>query len=134
MVILDLRLILFVLIALLATLVSGAVWLDRVASRRRWRWVLGRTLDDAPFGVLRLAPEGQVQYANPAAQRLLDLPARGSPWPKEEWVDHLLADEEAVGSRYRLVALPRDRWLRAWISEDGALVFLFDATEQQRAV
>lgn len=134
MVILDLRLALFLLIALLVTLAGGAIWLDRVAGRRRWRWVLGRTLDDAPFGVLRLTREGRLQYANPAAQRLLGLPVRGRSLPKEEWVDHLLADEEATGSRYRLVALPRDRWLRAWISEDGTLVFLVDATEQQRAV
>jgi two-component system phosphate regulon sensor histidine kinase PhoR len=134
MISLDLQLLLFVLFALLALIAGGAVWLERALSRRRSGRVLGQALEDAPFGVLHLNPVGEAQHANAAAQRLLDLPTSSGPLPAEEWADHLLADAEAAGSRYRLVALPRDRWLRAWISEGSELAFLFDATEQQQAV
>lgn len=130
----DLQLLLFIFFALLALTAGGAVWLDRALSRRRSGRVLGQALDDAPFGVLHLNRAGEAQHANTAAQRLLDLPTSSGPLPDEEWADHLLADAEAAGSRYRLVALPRDRWLRAWISEGSELAFLFEATEQQRAV
>ena len=129
----DLQLLLFLLIALLAMIADGAVWLDRSFSRRRSARVFDEALEDAPFGALRLNRVGEAQYANVTAQRLLDLPASRGPLPAEEWADHLLADAEAAGSRYRLVALPGGRWLRAWISQGGELVFLFDATEQQRA-
>jgi len=130
----DLQLLLFVFFALLALLAGGAVWLDRALSRRRSARDLSQTLGDAPFGVVRLNRAGEAQHANAAAQRLLDLPASSGPMPAEEWVDHLLADAEAADSHYRLVALPRGRWLRAWISEGSELVFFFDATEQQRYV
>ncbi|MEI2688622.1 MAG: hypothetical protein V9H69_02500 [Anaerolineae bacterium] len=129
----DLQLLLFLLIALLALIAGGVVWLDRALSRRRAGRALGQALDDAPFGVLRLNRTGEAQHANAAAQHLLDLSASSGPLPDEEWADHLLADAEAAGSRYRLVALPRGRWLRAWIDAGSELVFLFDATEQQRA-
>ncbi|MBE2233511.1 MAG: hypothetical protein IAE85_08465 [Anaerolinea sp.] len=129
----DLQLLLFLLIALLAMIAGGAVWLDRAFHRRRSGRALSQALDDAPFGVLRLNRAGEAQEVNAAGQRLLNLPSSRGPLPAEEWVDHLLADAEAAGGRYRLIALPRGRWLRAWISEGSAFAFLFDATEQQRA-
>lgn len=134
MVILELQPTIFLLIALLALITGGAVWFDRAFSRRRSARVFSEALEDAPFGVLRLNRAGEAQYANVTAQRLLDLPASSGPLPDEEWADHLLADAEAAGGRYRLVALPRGHWLRAWISAGSELVFLFDATEQQRTV
>ena len=56
-----------------------------------------------------------------------------------EWADRLLADTDAArhdgaaAGRYRIVPLPPDRFVRWWAMAGGELVFLFDATEQQRA-
>ncbi len=77
----DLQLLLFLLIALLAMIAGGAVWLDRALSRRRSARVFGEALEDAPFGALRLNRVGEAQYANVTAQRLLDLPASRGPLP-----------------------------------------------------
>ncbi|MER2599747.1 MAG: ATP-binding protein [Caldilineales bacterium] len=133
----DLQLLLFLLIALLALVAGGAVGLER--------WLRGRgrrqdepgpalaALDQAPFGVLALSSGGDVQWANPAAQRLLDLAEPSGALPEEVWADRLLADVETTGGRYRLIPLPPDRWLRAWTSAGGQWIFIFDASDQQRA-
>ena len=132
----DLQLLLFLLIALLALVAGGAVGLER--------WLRGRgrrqnepgpalaALDQAPFGVLALSSGGDVQWANPAAQRLLDLAEPSGALPEEAWADRLLADVEATGGSYRLIPLPPDRWLRAWTSAGSQWIFIFDASDQQR--
>jgi two-component system phosphate regulon sensor histidine kinase PhoR len=96
-------------------------------------------LDEAPFGVLSLAEAGELAFANPAARRLLGLDASAKTLPEAEWADRLLSDVEAIRSdgaatgRYRVVPAPPDRLVRWWAMGGGETVFLFDATEQQRA-
>ena len=141
MVTFDLQPVLFALIALLALVAGGAIWLDR----RRHSQVRARSdlslpaLNEAPFGVLSLSETGELRYANPAARRLLGLEAATGALPEAEWADRLLADADAArhdgaaAGRYRIVPLPPDRFVRWWAMAGGELVFLFDATEQQRA-
>jgi two-component system phosphate regulon sensor histidine kinase PhoR len=133
----DLQLLLFLLVVASVLMSVLIVWLDRrLLRRRRANVERGATLaalDDAPFGVLRLTGAGEVEMANPAALRLLGLTAPVGALPEEDWADRLLADVEAGQGRYRLTPLSPDRWLRVWTSASGRLVFLFDATDQQRA-
>jgi two-component system phosphate regulon sensor histidine kinase PhoR len=69
----------------------------------------------------------------------LGLDASATALPEAEWADRLLSDVEAIRSdgaatgRYRIVPAPPDRLVRWWAMGGGELVFLFDATEQQRA-
>lgn len=139
----DLQPLLFALIALLALVAGGAIWVDRWLRRR------GQTADDldlslpalneAPFGVLSLAETGELRYANPAAQRLLGLQVAPGALPAADWADQLLADADAArldsvaAGRFRVVPLPPDRFVRWWAMASGELIFLFDATEQQRS-
>ena len=137
----DLQPLLFASIILLVLVAGGAVWLDR----RRHSQVRARSdlslpaLNEAPFGVLSLSETGELRYANPAARRLLGLGAGSGTLPEAEWADRLLADADAArhdgaaAGRYRIVPLPSDRFVRWWAMAGGDLVFLFDATEQQRA-
>lgn len=138
----DLQLLLFALIALLVLAAGGAIWLDRRLTAR------GRapgevdlswpTLNEAPFGVLSLAGTEELRFANLAARRLLELEDAAGTLPEVAWADQLLADadaaraEGAVAGRYRMVALPPDRLVRWWAIGGGELIFLFDASEQQR--
>lgn len=128
MLIFDLKLTIFLLIALLAAAAGGAVWLDRARTRRNHAG-----MEDAPFGVVSFNPAGKVQTANLAAQRLLGARAGSVPSLPEAEADSLLVDLEAAGGHYRLIAVPPDRWLRVWRSADGKLALLFDATDPQRA-
>lgn len=139
----DLQQLVFALIVLLALVAVGAIWLDRRLRRS------GQASDDlnlslpalneASFGVLSLAKTGELAFANPAARRLLGLKAATGALPEAEWADRLLADldaarhDGATGGRYRIVLLSPDRFVRWWAMAGGELVFLFDATEQQRA-
>jgi two-component system phosphate regulon sensor histidine kinase PhoR len=142
MVTFDLQPLLFVLIVLLALVAGGAIWLDRRLHRGQVRdrsdWPVP-ALDEAPFGVLSLDEAGELACANPAARRLLGLDASATALPEAEWADRLLSDVEAIRSdgaatgRYRIVPAPPDRLVRWWAMGGGELVFLFDATEQQRA-
>ena len=141
MVTFDLQPVLFALIALLALVAGGAIWLDR----RRHSQVRARpdlslpALNEAPFGVLGLAETGELAFANPAARRLLGLDIATGALPEADWADRLLADadaarhDDAAAGRYRIVPLPPDRFVRWWAMAGGELIFLFDATEQQRA-
>lgn len=96
-------------------------------------------LNEAPFGVLGLAETGELAFANPAARRLLGLDIATGALPEADWADRLQADSDAArhdgaaAGRYRIVPLPPDRFVRWWAMAGGELVFLFDATEQQRA-
>ena len=96
-------------------------------------------LNEAPFGVLGLAKTGELAFANPAARRLLGLDIATGALPEADWADRLQADSDAArhdgaaAGRYRIVPLPPDRFVRWWAMAGGELVFLFDATEQQRA-
>ncbi len=130
------------MIALLALVAGGAIWLDR----RRHSQVRARpdlslpALNEAPFGVLGLAKTGELAFANPVARRLLGLDIATGALPEADWADRLQADSDAArhdgaaAGRYRIVPLPPDRFVRWWAMAGGELVFLFDATEQQRAV
>lgn len=141
MVAFDLQPLLFGLIVLLALVAGGTVWLDR---RRRGRRHPGfdlslPALNEAPFAVFWLTETGAIPFANPAAQRLLGLTAATGTLPEAEWADRLLADADAarhdpaIAGRYRIVPLPPNRLLRWCAGAGGKLIFLFDATEQQRA-
>ncbi len=142
MVTFDLQPVLFALIALLALVAGGAIWLDR--RRRHGQVRVGSdlsisALNDAPFGVLQLSHTDKLRFANPAARRLLGLEAATGALPEAEWADRVLADADAArhdgaaAGRYRIAPLPPDRFVRWWAMAGGELVFLFDATEQQRA-
>lgn len=142
MVTFDLQPVLFALIALLALAAGGAIWVDRRMGRGKVRdssdWSFTE-LNDAPFGALSLSETGELLYANPAARRLLGLGPGSGTLPDAEWADRLLGDADAArhdaaaAGRYRIVPLPPDRFVRWWAMAGGELVFLFDATEQQRA-
>lgn len=139
---LDLQPLLFGLLVLLALVAGGTVWLDR---RLRYRGRSAKAaglslpdLDEAPFGVLALTEAGELRFANPAARRLLGLDAAAKTLPEAEWADRLLDDVDSIranggaAGRYRITPAAPERFVRWWAMAGGELVFLFDATEQQR--
>ena len=138
----DLQSLLFAAVLLLALAAGAAVWFDRQRRARRQPELDLSALNEAPFAVLWLSENGAIPFANPTAQRLLELPSRPGALPEAAWSDQLLADAEAarrqpgIAGRYRIMPLPPNRLLRWWAGAAGAggqLIFLFDATEQQRA-
>lgn len=154
MLVIDLRWFLFALLAgLLAALATGR-WLGHVRAGREARaWGdMGPGLDLAPCGLLILRGQHTCDYANRYARRLLGLAGSGCALPDSPWVELLAADRAAVrgegaASRYRGVSLAYDvdghstrlglekRFVRWWVTAVGEadLVFLLDATSQQRA-
>jgi two-component system, OmpR family, phosphate regulon sensor histidine kinase PhoR len=138
----DLKLLLFVLLALLAGGVYLAVYLDR----RRWRDPLlhqsgwspaawRAALDAAPFGLALFDGRHDPLYANQAARRLLETADNDPP----AFLPQLRADLAALrqsaapSSHYRTLNLPTEPSLSWWIcaAPNLSLVFLTDLSRQR---
>jgi two-component system phosphate regulon sensor histidine kinase PhoR len=142
MLILDLKPLLFVLLALLGAALGLAAWLSRRTARSRPTGdpALLPALDAAPFGLLTLDEE-TLTYANDYARAFLRLPAILGPLPDADWAPLLAADRDAArrdgAGRYRNVTFASGRTARWWVTPAAAggvdAVFLLDVTAQQRA-
>ena len=151
MLVLDLRWVLFGILALALATAGGVLWLlYRQARSQRSPWPFpaqARAIfEQAPFGLVLLDRPETVHYANPYARRLLGLAAQPGPLPSEHWVEALAQDCAAsrassptVG-RYRGVTLGERFvrwWVTAWQADETSspvwALFLLDATAQQRA-
>jgi two-component system phosphate regulon sensor histidine kinase PhoR len=141
----DLRLLIFVLLVLMAVVALAAVAVDRWR-RRRQAAAQGlrearRVLEQAPTGVMVMDAPRTYRYANPYACRLLGLTSPSGNLPEADWVPLLEEDREAArdgddaGGRYRTASLPSGEAIQWWVtsSADGHLVFLQDITSQQHA-
>ncbi len=138
----DLQPLLFAFLILAALIAGGAILLDRRLGQRAPAQagvtLFWSALNDAPFGVLSVTPTGELRFANSAARRLLRLDAAAVALPETDWADRLLDDVDAIrresnaSARYRLTPAP-DRFVRWCALNGGELVFLFDASEDQRA-
>ncbi len=130
MLILDLKLVLFIVLVIL----SGAALAAWEFYRSRQRYGLGTTLESAPFGVV-LLDEQQITYANGYARRAAGFAAVGR-LPEAPWLELLAADRAAARSdatgagRYRSVAFPGGGAVRWWVTSVGLrdLLVLLDAT------
>ncbi len=146
MLILDLKLTLFVLLAavcaagVLAWLVVGRLFATRRAGaiRPEREEELLALLDRAPFGLLALEGD-RLRYGNRSARQLLYLPGDAAALPDAEWRELLESDRAAArsgeaGGRYRSVTFASGRTARWWVTAWGALdfVFLLDVTGQRR--
>lgn len=141
----DLRLFIFVSLALVAVVAAFAVALDH--RRQRWRAFTHavrearQILEKAPTGVLMMGEPRAYRYANPAACRLLELSSPQGTLPEVDWVPLLEEDRQAargadnVAGRYRTASLPSGEAVQWWVTQSpgGHLVFVQDVTSQQRA-
>jgi two-component system phosphate regulon sensor histidine kinase PhoR len=124
--------------------------LRRQARSRQSLWPLpeeARSIfDQAPFGLVLLDGATSYRYANPYAQRALDLDAQPGALPSAPWVEALAEDCAATESTFSTVGRYRgidvsDRFVRWWVtawqadaaSAPAFALFMLDATAQQRA-
>jgi signal transduction histidine kinase len=135
----DLKLLLFVLLALLAGGVYLAVYLDR----RRWRdplwfqagWPPGEwraALEAAPFGLAIFDAQAERLYANQLARRLLE--EENAPLPQLGDDLAALRQPAAAPTQYRTLNLPGEQSLSWWIcaAPNLSLVFLTDLSRQRK--
>ena len=118
MLVLNLRWVLFGLLALGLAISGGIVWLlHRQERARRSTWPFPERarpiFERAPFGLVLLDCPGNVHYANPYAQRLLGLAAVPGALPATAWAEALAVDcadaqtPSPTAGRYRALALDK---------------------------
>jgi signal transduction histidine kinase len=149
MVVLDLRWVLFVLLATLLLGMGLTYEWTRWTVRRRQRIVaiaaLQTALEEAPVGLLWIHPSVHFDYANIAARRFFALTAHSGTLPVAEWTQALTEDlrqlqtagDQPPTSRYRTLTLTTEgeaRTIRWWVVpwQEGHLLLALDATDQQR--
>jgi two-component system phosphate regulon sensor histidine kinase PhoR len=149
MLVLNLRWVLFGLLVLSLAIAGAVAWLlNHQARRSPWPFPAQAQsiFEQAPFGLVLLDRPGSYHYANPYAQRLLELEALPGALPAAPWAEALAQDciaaqapSLAVG-RYRGIALDErfiQWWVTAWHTDEAAApvftLFMLDATAQQRA-
>lgn len=138
---LELRWVLFALLAVLVAVIALVVWLYRrrgaAALDTAQSWA---ALEHAPFGLLVLDSSGVCRYANPQARHLLGLGTLPGPLPQDEWVALLERDRAAARrqgttiGRYGSVPLSECEvrwWVTPWQDQD--VVFVLDITAHRRA-
>jgi signal transduction histidine kinase len=146
-VIIDLRLAVLVLLAVLTTACVGTILLDRRSRNGRLRGLLQGSplslcyyLEEAPFGIL-VVDTSTVTYsdANTAARRLLSLPVIDNRLPRASWATALCADvasaKDHARVHQRLVRVGSHGYVKWWVLRGlgaRAVVLIFDASAQQR--
>ncbi len=138
---LDLKWLLFGLVALVFAAALAALAIERyVRGRRQSRSFfdsagMAAAFERAPLGVMVLEELHACRYANPAARRLLGLAESPPRLPDADWVTLLSEDraaarqEAATTGRYRSVPLGADQYVRWWVTglDRLDLVLILDA-------